>query len=143
LPSDSYVGGNIRDMKLVDILKTKELTFNLNVGGTKKAQKELWGFCGSCEHRVLCRAGCAWTSHVFFDRRGNNPHCHHRALTLQKRGIRERAEQVEKAPGTPFDNGKFKIVEEPIDAPWPENDPLHFTADKVVWPESWKGWPVF
>jgi nif11-class peptide radical SAM maturase 3 len=142
LPTDSYVGGNIRDMKLTEILKSKELTFNLNVGGTEKAKKELWGFCKTCEHAELCRAGCAWTAHTFFDKRGNNPHCHHRALTLQSRGKRERVEQVKKAAGTPFDNGKFKVFEEPIDAPWPENDPLHFTADKVVWPESWKRWPV-
>lgn len=143
LPTDSYVGGNIRDMKLVDILQTKELTFNINVGGTARAKKELWGFCKTCEHAELCRAGCAWTSHVFFDRRGNNPHCHSRALKLKDRGVRERVEQIVKAEGTPFDNGKFKLIEEPIDAPWPDGDPLHFTADKVVWPDSWATWPSF
>lgn len=25
-----------------------------------------------------------------------------------------------------------------VDAPWLENDQLHFTADRIRWPESWQ-----
>ncbi|MBL8950937.1 MAG: radical SAM protein [Myxococcaceae bacterium] len=140
LPSQPYTGGNIRDMKLRDIMQTKELTFNLH-GGTKKGVEHLWGFCKTCEWAELCRGGCTWTAHVFFDRRGNNPHCHSRALKLKEKGIRERFEQVRKAPGLPFDNGEFKLFEEKWSDPLPDNDPLRFTKEKVRWGESWVDWP--
>jgi len=58
------------------------------------------------------RAGCTWTSEVTFGRPGNNPFCHHRALELRARGIRERLVRVEEAPGLPFDKGRFELVEE-------------------------------
>ncbi len=141
LPTDSYVGGNIRDVSLRNILKTKELTFNMH-GGTPKGVEHLWGFCGSCEHKALCRGGCTWTAHVFFDKPGNNPHCHHRALSMAKKGLRERVVMKERAAGLPFDNGSFDLIVEPLDAPWPEGDPLRFTKDKVRWSESWNRWPV-
>ncbi|MCA2980121.1 MAG: radical SAM protein [Myxococcaceae bacterium] len=143
LPSDSYVGGNVRDLPLQEILKAKELTFNLEVGGTTEGTRPLWGFCKTCDYADLCRGGCTWTAHVFFDKPGNNPHCHHRALTMQSRGLRERVELREKASGLPFDNGVYELKVEPLDAPWPQNDPLRFTADKVVWPDSWSAWPTF
>jgi radical SAM protein with 4Fe4S-binding SPASM domain len=144
LPTDSYVGGNIRDAKLKQILKTKELTFNLGVGGTDEGTSHLWGFCKTCEFADLCRGGCTWTAHVFFDRRGNNPHCHSRALKLAAKGLRERVVQKVKAEGKPFDNGVFEIVEEPLNAPWPEDDlAMRFTGDKVVWPAGWESWPSF
>lgn len=142
LPSDSYVGGNIRDASLQEILKTKELTFNLEVGGTTAGTKPLWGFCKGCEFADLCRGGCTWTAHVFFDKPGNNPHCHHRALTMQENGRRERVALKEKAEGVPFDNGVYELIEEPFDAPWPKNDSLRFRAESVVWPESWNDWPI-
>ena len=123
-------------------MKTKELTFN-SYGGEPQGVEHLWGFCKGCEHAELCRGGCTWTAHVFFDKKGNNPHCHHRALTLQARGRRERAELKEKAPGLPFDNGVFELIEEPLDAPWPKNDRYRFSADKVQWGPGWEGWPAF
>ena len=61
-------------------------------------------------------AGCTWTSHVLFGRRGNNPYCHHRALELLRMGERERLELAEKAPGAPFDFGRYRLVREA----WPE-----------------------
>jgi radical SAM protein with 4Fe4S-binding SPASM domain len=140
LPSDAYTGGNIREHSLRKIMETKELTFNLH-GGTQKGVEHLWGFCKSCEWAALCRGGCTWTAHVFFDKRGNNPHCHSRALKLKERGVRERFEQVKKAPGLPFDNGEFKLFEEKWGDPLPENDPLRFTKEKVIWSESWVDWP--
>jgi hypothetical protein len=76
---------------------------------------DLWGFCATCYYADECRAGCTWTSEVTFGRPGNNPFCHHRALELRARGIRERMVRVEEAPGVPFDKGRFELVEEP----WP------------------------
>ncbi|MDZ8054652.1 MAG: nif11-class peptide radical SAM maturase 3 [Aulosira sp. ZfuVER01] len=138
LPTTAYTGGNIRDRSLRSIIEeTEELRFNLGAG-TPKGTEHLWGFCKTCEFAELCRGGCSWTAHVFFDKRGNNPYCHHRALTQQKQGIRERVFLQRSADGNPFDNGEFALVEEPINAPWPENDPLHFTADRIQWPESWQ-----
>jgi len=138
LPTTAYTGGNIRDYSLRTIIEeTEELRFNLGAG-TPKGTEHLWGFCKSCEFAELCRGGCSWTAHVFFDKRGNNPYCHHRALTQQKDGIRERVFLQHRAEGNPFDNGVFGLIEEPINAPWPENDPLHFTADHIQWPEGWE-----
>jgi nif11-class peptide radical SAM maturase 3 len=137
LPTTAYTGGNIRNYSLRTIIEeTEELRFNLGAG-TPQGVEHLWGFCKTCEFAELCRGGCSWTAHVFFDKRGNNPYCHHRALTQAKQGIRERVELKRQASGLPFDNGEFSLIEEPIDAPWLENDPLHFTADKIQWPDAW------
>lgn len=138
LPSSAYTGGNIRDYSLRTIVEeTEELRFNLGAD-TPKGTEHLWGFCKTCEFAELCRGGCSWTAHVFFDKRGNNPYCHHRALTQAKNGKRERVEIKYQAKGNPFDNGEFALIEEPIDAPWSENDPLHFSADRIKWTKSWK-----
>jgi len=141
LPTATYTGGNIRDMSLRKILDTPELTFNLGAG-TPEGTKHLWGFCKTCVHADLCRGGCSWSTHVFFGKRGNNVYCHHRAVELEKRGRRERVVRRLLAIGRPFDHGVFDIIEEPIDGPWPEPDPLRFTADKVVWGPSWEAWPA-
>ena len=137
LPTSAYTGGNIRDHSLRTIIEeTEELQFNLGAG-TPQGTDHMWGFCKSCEFAELCRGGCSWTAHVFFDKRGNNPYCHHRALTQAKRGVRERVFLKHRAEGIPFDNGEFGLIEEPMNAPWPENDPLHFSADRIQWSESW------
>ncbi|MGM3308756.1 nif11-class peptide radical SAM maturase 3 [Anabaena sp. WFMT] len=141
LPTTAYTGGNIRDHSLRTIIEeTEELRFNIGAG-TPKGIEHLWGFCKTCEFAELCRGGCSWTAHVFFDKRGNNPYCHHRALTQEKDGIRERVFLQRRADGNPFDNGEFALIEEPINTPWPENDRLHFTADLIQWPEGWKKEP--
>jgi len=134
LPTTAYTGGNIRDYSLRTIIEeTEELRFNLGAG-----TQHMWGFCKTCEFAELCRGGCSWTAHVFFDKRGNNPYCHHRALTQEKNGIRERVFLQRRADGVPFDNGEFALVEEPINTPWPADDPLHFTADHIQWPQGWE-----
>jgi nif11-class peptide radical SAM maturase 3 len=138
LPTSAYTGGNIRDYDLRTIIEqTEELRFNLGAG-TPKGTEHLWGFCKTCEFAELCRGGCSWTAHVFFDKRGNNPYCHHRALTQEKHGIRERVFLKRRADGNPFDNGEFTLIEEPINAVWPDNDPLHFTGERIRWPEAWQ-----
>ncbi|MEM7552729.1 MAG: nif11-class peptide radical SAM maturase 3 [Cyanobacteria bacterium P01_A01_bin.84] len=133
LPTSAYTGGNIREYSLRTIIEeTEELRFNLG-GGTPQGTKHLWGFCKTCEFAELCRGGCSWTAHVFFDKRGNNPYCHHRALTQAKKGLRERVFIKRQADGKPFDNGEFTLVEEPINAPLPANDPLKFKAEYIQW----------
>jgi radical SAM protein with 4Fe4S-binding SPASM domain len=125
LPTAAYSGGSIRDRPLADIVQHAD-QLQINVGaGTGAATDDLWGFCRTCEYAAVCRGGCSWTAHTFFGRRGNNPYCHHRALTLARAGRRERLVRVQAAPGEPFDHGLFEIVEEPLDAPWPAGDPLH------------------
>lgn len=140
LPTSAYTGGNIRDHSLGEIVEHTELRFNLGAG-TPQGTAHLWGFCKTCEFAELCRGGCTWTAHVFFNRRGNNPYCHHRALVQAERGMRERVFPKIRALGLPFDNGEFELIEEPIDTPWVENDPLHFTSDRIQWPEGWQDEP--
>jgi radical SAM protein with 4Fe4S-binding SPASM domain len=133
LPTAAYTGGNIRERPLREILgQAPEL--HINAGqGTPAAHEHLWGFCRECEFGELCRGGCSWTAHVFFGRRGNNPYCHHRALAQWNNGKRERLTLEQPASGVPFDHGIFSVTEEPFEAPWPDPDPLRFTASKVQW----------
>ncbi|GAB4530047.1 MAG: GDL motif peptide-associated radical SAM/SPASM maturase [Pleurocapsa sp.] len=134
LPTTAYTGGNIRERSLRDIVANSEqLKFNLGA-----ETKHLWGFCQSCEFAQMCRGGCSWTAHVFFDRRGNNPYCHHRALVRAEQGLRERFVPQVQARGLPFDNGVFELIEESLETPLPENDPLRFNAEKVQWSGSWQ-----
>lgn len=135
LPTSAYTGGNIRETPLREILNTSELTINAR-HGTPEGAAHLWGFCSTCDYAELCRGGCTWTAHVFFGQRGNNPYCHHRALTHQKRGVRERLVREKPAQGIPFDHGQFAILEEPADAPWPADDPLRFSRDQIQWSRS-------
>ncbi|MEH2036610.1 nif11-class peptide radical SAM maturase 3 [Nostoc sp.] len=143
LPTTAYTGGNIREQTLHDIIEgAEELRFNLGAG-TPEGTKHLWGFCKTCEYAELCRGGCSWTAHVFFNKRGNNPYCHHRALVHAKQGMRERVVPKVKAQGLPFDNGEFELIVEPTDTLLLANDRLHFTADSIQWSESWQQEPEF
>lgn len=137
LPTAAYKGGSIRERSLHDIVSNApELNINVHEG-TPDGVKHLWGFCQSCEYADTCRGGCTWTSHVFFDKPGNNPYCHHRALVHAEQGLRERVKQIRGASGLPFDNGVFEIRTEPLEAPWEAEDELHFSWDSVQWPERW------
>lgn len=109
LPTAPYDGGNLKDVSLQDIWDhAEELAF-----ARDRSLDELWGFCRTCYYAETCRAGCSFTAHTTLGRRGNNPFCWYRADQLQRRGVRERLVQVEAAPGTPFDFGRFELVEEP------------------------------
>ena len=122
LPTADYVGGNVRDLSLRQIWEqTTPLRFTRD-----RTTDELWGFCKDCYYAEDCMAGCSWTAHVLLGRRGNNPYCHHRSLELLKQGRRERIEQVERAPGHPFDYGRFEIIEES----WPPAE--RERAERVV-----------
>ncbi|WP_437586891.1 GDL motif peptide-associated radical SAM/SPASM maturase [Sorangium sp. So ce1000] len=111
LPTESYAGGNIRDLSIAQIWEmadTVRYTQDRDID-------DLWGFCRSCYYADVCRAGCTWMSHVLVGRPGNNPYCHYRALQLAKRGLRERLIKVGKAPGRPFDHGQFEMITEALD----------------------------
>jgi radical SAM protein with 4Fe4S-binding SPASM domain len=106
LPSAPYVRGNLRTDSLAEIWSRLDFA-------RERDARELWGFCAGCYYAAECKGGCSWTSHTALGRRGNMPWCHHRALELDKRGLRERVELVEQAPGQPFDFGRFRLVLEP------------------------------
>ncbi len=115
LQSASYVVGRWGAEGDVDTLWNSEsdaLRFN-----EQSRKGELWGRCASCEFAKVCQAGCSFTAHAFFGRRGNNPYCHYRAIRLRREGLRERLVMKRRAPGLPFDHAQFGIVEEPFDAP--------------------------
>lgn len=108
LPSEEYVGGNVRDASLRDIWqRAHSLRFTRD-----HVPEQLSGFCASCYYADDCRAGCNFMAHVALGKIGDNPWCHHRALTLKEAGFRERAVRVAAAPGMPFDHGRFEIVRE-------------------------------
>lgn len=108
LPSEAYVGGNVRDDALRDVWERAEpLRFT-----RQDRRAELWGHCATCYYAEDCLGGCSWTAHSLFGRRGNNPFCHHRALELLDRGRRERLVRTIAPTGVPFDHGRFELVEE-------------------------------
>ena len=111
LPTVGFSGGNVRDLTLEDIWTySREIRFSRD-----RQIHELWGRCRDCYYADVCRGGCTWTSTVLFGRPGNNPYCHYRALELEKQGLRERVVKTKEAPGTPFDQGAFDLITEPID----------------------------
>jgi radical SAM protein with 4Fe4S-binding SPASM domain len=110
LPTEAWTGGNIRDDSLQDIWeRSAPLRYTRD-----RTVDDLWGYCRTCYYADECRAGCTWTSFVFFGKAGNNPYCHHRALEMQRRGKRERVQRMQSAPGKPFDHGVFEIIEEDV-----------------------------
>ena len=120
-----YVGGNIRDAKLVDIWeRSDELRFTREM-----TVDDLRGFCRTCYFAEECLSGCHWTSHVLLGQRGETPLCHHRALELLKTGERERIELVKPAPGTPFDYSVYRIVREP----WPSLEEAERMRELNAW----------
>jgi radical SAM protein with 4Fe4S-binding SPASM domain len=115
LQTAHYVGGNILQRPLQEIWEhSPELAFT-----RERTVDDLWGFCRSCEFASACLAGCTFTAQALLGRRGNNPWCHYRARDFAKRGLRERLVPKDAAPGLPFDNGRFELVVEPLDAPDP------------------------
>jgi len=109
LPTAPYVGGNVRTLSLAEIWESGEaMKFTRD-----RTREELWGFCAGCYYADVCRAGCSFTAHSTLGRRGNNPFCYHRATKLRERGVREVLEHAVRAPGEPYDFGRFALREEP------------------------------
>jgi radical SAM protein with 4Fe4S-binding SPASM domain len=108
LPTAGWAGGNVRREGLSNVWKrSPRLRYTRD-----RTVADLWGFCRTCYYADECRAGCTWTGTVLFGRPGNNPYCHHRALELAERGQRERLVATHRAPGLPFDTGRFELVVE-------------------------------
>ena len=114
LPTGPYAGGNVLTTSIEELWKRSELV----AFARDRSLDELWGHCRTCYYADVCRAGCSWTVHTTLGRRGNNPFCYHRVVELRKKGIREKLVPKEQAPGTPYDFGRFDLVEEP----WPEDE---------------------
>lgn len=110
LSTESWAGGNVREHRLKEIWeRSKPLRYTRD-----RTAADLWGFCGTCYYAEECLGGCTWTAETLFGTPGNNPLCHHRALEMQRAGKRERIVQKERAPGTPFDRGRFELVVEDL-----------------------------
>lgn len=110
LATVGYAGGNVRDLSLENIWNSSEA---IHFGRTRSVD-DLWGFCRSCYYAEVCRGGCTWTADSLFGRPGNNPYCHHRALHLEKRGLRERVVKKREAPNKSFATGEFDLILEPM-----------------------------
>jgi len=106
----TWGSGNVRDAKLVEIWeRAAPMRFNRGRG-----VESLWGYCSTCYYADVCKGGCTWTAEALLGKPGNNPICHHRALELARVGKRERLVQIERAPGVPFDQGKFELIVEDL-----------------------------
>lgn len=137
LPTADYTAGSVRRRRIAEMLSTApEMTFNL-LADQADPRDRLWGFCQTCEHGATCRGGCSWTAHTLFGRRGNNPYCHHRALTLAHDGRRERLIPIEPAAGRPFDYGRFTLVTEDDDTTWPVDSRPQLSDADIRWPADW------
>jgi radical SAM protein with 4Fe4S-binding SPASM domain len=138
LPTAEYAGGNVRDLTLEQIWNdSSQLRFTRD-----RTVEDLWGFCRTCYYADVCRAGCTWSAHSLLGRAGNNPYCHHRALTLAKEGKRERIMKVQEAGPRSFDTGRFALLLEPLDGhgeavvqepppPRPKSEIPRAAADRV------------
>lgn len=131
LATVGYAGGNVRDLSLEDIWNTsEEIHF-----GRLRSVEDLWGFCRTCYYAEVCRGGCTWTADSLFGRPGNNPYCHHRALELEKQGLRERVVKRRDAPDESFAIGEFELILEPIPGREAEDRPgagIATSTDKLI-----------
>lgn len=108
LPTDSYVGGNVREHTLKAIWERSDgLRFTRNF-----TANQLSGYCASCYYADDCRGGCHWTAHVLLGYPGDNPYCHHRAMELMKNDLREVVKLRSLAPGLPFDHAIYSVERE-------------------------------
>ena len=112
LATERYGAGSVREAPIAKLwAEHPALQFNRDRG-----TDHLWGFCRDCYYADVCRGGCTWMSDSLFGRRGNNPYCHHRVLTLAERGLRERVVKVEGAGASSFATGRYSLIEEAIPA---------------------------
>ncbi|MEM6994779.1 MAG: radical SAM protein [Myxococcota bacterium] len=107
----------------------------------ERTRKDLWGFCGECYYGDLCRGGCTAVSEPLLGRPGNNPFCHHRALEMDRRGLRERIELVRAAPADGFAFALFRVVREHADPQQraKHGGPVAIEEPRVSRLEAWTG----
>ncbi len=108
LPTEGWVGGNIRKAPLKEIWERSQALRYMRDRGPN----ERWGYCAGCYYGSLCRGGCTWMATALFERPGNNPYCHHRALEMKRMGKRERVLRISGAQGLPFDRASWQLIEE-------------------------------
>ena len=108
LGGEANNGGSWREHGLAALwARAPELAYNRGRG-----VDTLWGLCADCYYAPVCLGGCTSVSEPLLGRPGNNPMCHHRALELDRQGLRERLEPVAPAPGEPFDHGLLRLIRE-------------------------------
>ena len=108
LGGEVNVGGNWR---VHGLKKVWEESYQLGYV-RQRTVDDLWGYCRECYYAETCMAGCTAAAEPLLGRPGNNPFCHHRALVMDRQGLRERIEQVRGATGQGFDNGLFRVIRE-------------------------------
>jgi len=109
LGGGTNTGGSVRDHSLKDLwARAPELRYFRH-----RTQNELWGYCRECYYAEQCMGGCTAASEPLLGRIGNNPFCHHRAMEMDRKGLRERIELVSPAESdAPFSAGLFRVVRE-------------------------------
>ena len=105
LPTESWVGGNVRAAPLRDIWERSSALRHMR----DRTDEERWGYCQTCYYGEVCRGGCTWMATALFGKPGNNPYCHHRALEMHRIGKRERVVRAAPAEGFPFDRAAWEI----------------------------------
>lgn len=110
LPSNGFTGGYLGRDKLEEVVANAPELRVIR----ERTVDDLWGYCRGCYYADTCKGGCSWMATMLFKKTGNNPYCIHRALQFEQQGLRERVVRVERAPGLPFDQGRFELVVEPI-----------------------------
>ena len=118
LGGENNVGGSWR---VHGLKKLWEDTYQLGYIRNRTVD-DLWGYCRDCYYAETCMAGCTAAAEPLLGRPGNNPFCHHRALMMDRDGLRERIEQISGASGGGFDNGLFRVIREHKD---PEQRAAH------------------
>jgi radical SAM protein with 4Fe4S-binding SPASM domain len=112
LHTEHWGGGNILESSLEEVWeRATPLRYTRD-----RTVDDLWGYCRTCYYAAECMSGCTWTTHSLFGKPGNNPYCHHRALEMERAGLRERVVLKEKPPGVPFDHGLFELIDAAADA---------------------------
>ncbi|MCY1062598.1 radical SAM protein [Nannocystis sp. SCPEA4] len=111
LGGGNNIGGNWR---VHGVKKVWEESYQLGYIRARTVD-DLWGYCRECYYAETCMAGCTAAAEPLLGRPGNNPFCHHRALMMDRAGLRERIEQIRGAGGQPFDNGLFRVIREHAD----------------------------
>ncbi|MEM6290342.1 MAG: radical SAM protein [Myxococcota bacterium] len=106
----------------------------------ERTRSDLWGYCAECYYADVCKAGCTAVSEPLMGRPGNNPFCHHRALQMDKQGMRERIELVRAAPSDGFAFALFRVVREWADEARREAEgPVAIEEPRVSRLEEWTG----
>ena len=110
LPTVPWTGGNIRDASLRDIWeRSAPLRYMRD-----RTVDDLWGYCRTCYYADECRAGLHLDGLLAVRQGGQQPALPPPRAGDARQGKRERLVQVARAPGAPFDHGRFEIIVEDL-----------------------------